>query len=82
MKEIFKKIEGRKWDRSNQHLEVIGNKLVYVNGVLACTLPDLLANKSFTDACGLTSAQCHTAFTKLRLNGEQNCIDYIKLKMI
>lgn len=41
------------------------------------SLPDLLANPSWTDACGLSQPQILVAFVTLRNESEQACLNYI-----
>ena len=89
MIDIFKKIEGRKWDwfgvdESSWHITEAG--LFGVSKFLGShptkSVADLLANKSFTDACGLTWKDVKRAFNHLRERGHQACIDYILKTMI
>jgi len=86
MKEIFKKIEGIEWDWfgcSKLNPRIDGGYLTLKstdNGRLTETysLADLLANKSWTEACGLSWKQVRTAFNHLRERGEKEAIEFIK----
>jgi hypothetical protein len=90
MKTIFEKIKGREWDwfeGKEKDKEIIGNELVFIiSGDIpynvSKSLADLLANKSFTDACGLSEPQILIAFVTLRNEGQEACIEYIKKTML
>lgn len=88
MKEIFEKIKGRQWDwfgiefEANDGCEGFWSvdewipKANHVTNIYS--LADLLANKSFTDACGLPEPKVLTAFYELREYGEKKAIEFIK----
>jgi len=89
MKTIFKNIEGRKW-KYNDHVITdieytdiariwVKHKKLYQWNL---SLADLLANKSWTEACGLSRREVSIAFDKLWGKSEEACLKYIKKTMI
>lgn len=78
MKEIFKKLKMTKKGIDNMNLRNLEEEIKNSPHSLA----DLLANKSWTDACGLGKVEVLTAFEFLRNQGEEATIEYIKKTMI
>ena len=86
MKTIFENMKGE-WDwfgKPKKKWLILENGIGSMEfGAPECkSLPDLLANKSWTEALGLSWKKVRTAFNHLRERGDEAAIDYIKKTMI
>ncbi len=94
MKTIFENMKGE-WDKFGGDKAEVAISMVVGKGWMVkvywddepndpeyYSLPDLLANKSWTEALGLSWKKVRTAFNHLRERGDEAAIDYIKKTMI